>query len=116
MYIWEVIKLYVTDSLIDFLNASMLLSDSTIILTDLDKVIFVASNENTSYLNKNLSDSLKKLLNLYIFDCSYVDYLNTSMDTIIPITEEEDVSKYKSQIVLPILRNGIVERFVSFYY
>lgn len=108
--------MYITDSLVNFLNNSMLLSDSTIVLTDLEKVVFVASNKDVNYLNKKLSDSLKKLLSLYIFDCGYVDYMNVSMGTIVPITEDDDISKYKSQIVLPVIHNDMVDRIVNFYY
>ncbi len=108
--------MYITNNLIEFLNNSMLLSRSTIILTDLNKVVFVASTDDNDYLNKNLHDSLKKLLYLYTFDPYYVDYMNISMDTIIPIVEGDDISKYKSQIVLPIIHNKIVDRVAYFCY
>lgn len=108
--------MYITDSLVEFLHNSMLLSDSTIILTDLNKVVFVASNEDNNYLNKNLHDNLKKLLSLYVSDSCYIDYMNTSMDTIVPIVEDDDISRYESQIVLPIIHNGIIDRFVNFCY
>ncbi|MCI8353145.1 MAG: hypothetical protein HFJ58_06160 [Clostridia bacterium] len=94
----------------------MLLSDSTIILTDLTKVVFVASNNDNNYLNKNLHDNMKKLLNLYILDSCYIDYMNVSMDTIVPIVEEDDILKYESQIVLPVIHNDIVDRFTYFCY
>ena len=108
--------MYITDNLVKFLNNSMILSDSTIILTDLNKVVLVASIEDSPYLNKNLNDNLKTLLNLYAFDQCYADYMNVSMDTIVPIIENDDVSKYKSQIILPIFHNDIINRFVNFYY
>lgn len=108
--------MYITDSLVNFLNDSMLLSNSTIVLTDLNKVIFVASNKNTGYLNKSLSDDLKKILSLYIFDSTCIDCMNVSMNTIVPIVENDDVSKYKSQIVLPIIHNDVIERTCDFYY
>lgn len=108
--------MYITDSLVEFLHNSMILSDSTIILTDLTKVIFVASNEDNIYLDKKLHTDLKKLLDLYSIDQCYIDYMNVSMDTIIPIIKDDDVLRYKSQIVLPIVINGIVERFAHFCY
>lgn len=108
--------MYITDSLVEFLHNSMLLSDSTIILTDLTKVVFVASNNDNNYLNKNLHDNMKKLLNLYILDSCYIDYMNVSMDTIVPIVEEDDILKYESQIVLPVIHNDIVDRFTYFCY
>lgn len=106
--------MYVTNSLIEFLNNSMILSDSTIILTDLNKVVFVASSDDNNYLNKNLNDSLTKLLNLYAFDYTYADYMNISMNTIVPIVENDDISKYKSQIILPILHNDIIDGLLIF--
>ena len=42
--------------------------------------------------------------------------MNISMDTIIPIVEGDDISKYKSQIVLPIIHNKIVDRVAYFCY
>lgn len=108
--------MYITDSLVNFLNDSMILSNSTIVLTDLNKVVFVASTKDTGYLNKVLSDDLRKVLNLYIYDSTYVDCMNVSMNTIVPIVEDDDVSKYKSQIVLPIIHNDVVDRIINFYY
>lgn len=108
--------MYITDSLVEFLHNSMILSSSTIILTDLDKVIFVDSNDNNNYLNKSIHDSLKNLLYLYTTDPCYADYMNVSMDTIVPIVDNDDVSKYKSQIILPIIHNNIVDRFAYFCY
>lgn len=108
--------MYITDSLVEFLHNSMLLSRSTIILTDLNKVVFVASNDDNNYLNKNLHDNMKKLLSLYAADSCYIDYMNISMDTIVPIVEDDDILKYESQIVLPIIHNNIVDRFAYFCY
>lgn len=106
--------MYITDNLIKFLNNSMILSDSTIILTDLDKVVFVTSNEDNNYLNKSLHNDLKKFLNLYAIDSCYADYMNVSMDTIVPIVEDDDISKYKSQIVLPIIHNNVIDGLLIF--
>ncbi len=106
--------MYITDSLVEFLHNSMLLSDSTIILTDLNKIIFVASNDDNNYMNKNLSDNLRKLLHLYTFDFAYADYLNVSMNTVVPIIDNDDISKYKSQIVLPIIHNNIIDGLLIF--
>lgn len=106
--------MYITDNLIKFLNNSMILSDSTIILTNLDKVVFVASNDNNNYLNKRLHNDLKRLLNLYTIDSGYADYMNVSMDTIVPIVEDDDISKYKSQIVLPVIHNDTIDGLLIF--
>lgn len=100
--------MYITNSLSKFLNDARILSDSTIILTDLDNVVFVASNKSTNYLNKILSEDLKQILKLYINDTSTIGYMNTTMDSILPITLDDDISKYKSQIILPIIHNDIV--------
>lgn len=99
----EEITLYITNALTKFLNDSRLISNSTIVLTDLETIVFVASDKKTNYLHENLSDSLKKILNLYMTDISTVDYMNTTTDTIVPIISGDDYSKYKSQIILPIL-------------
>lgn len=52
--------MYVTDKLINFLNTSKKLSNSTILMTDLEKVIFVASDFENSYLNKQISNDLAR--------------------------------------------------------
>ena len=106
--------MYITNSLIEFLHNSMILSDSNIILTDLNKVVFVASTDYNNYLNKNLNNSLKKLLILYSSDYIYDGYMNISMNTIIPIVENDDISKYKSQIILPILHNDAIDGLLIF--
>lgn len=107
--------MYITDCLIEFLHNSMLLSDSTIILTDLNKVAFVASNDDNyyyNYIDKNLDDSLKKFLYSSNFDND--NFFDIHVDNIIPIIEKENVSRYKSQIILPIVHNNIVDGLLIF--
>lgn len=53
--------MYVTDRLINFLNTSKNLSNSTIVLTDTQKVIFVASDFKNTYLNKRISNDLIRI-------------------------------------------------------
>lgn len=40
--------------------------------------------------------------------------MNTSMDSIVPIVVGDDISKYKSQIILPIVHNDIVDGLLIF--
>ena len=114
MYIKGVIKLYITNSLINFLNDSKFLSNSTIILTDLEKVIFVESDNSNNYLNTELSTSLKQIINLFETDINTVDYMNTTLDNIVPITIDDDITKYKSQIILPIIHDSIIDGLLIF--
>ena len=111
--LYMVINMYITNKLIDFLNNSSFLSNSTIILTDLKKVVFVSSSSTTNYLNKDLSCDLINILNLYISDMYFSDYINASMDTIVPIVSNDSCT-YMSQIILPIVKNEVVERLFIF--
>lgn len=108
-----VINMYITNKLINFLNDAGFLSNSTIILTDLKKVVFVSSNSTCNYLNKDLSCDLTNILNLYTSDMCFSDYINTSMDTIIPIVFNDSYT-YMSQIILPIVHNEIVDGLLIF--
>lgn len=106
--------MYITSKLISFLHDSKFLSNSTIILTDLEKIIVVESDINTNYLNKKLSNSLKQIVDLYKSDINTVDYMNTDLASIIPITANDDITKYKSQIILPIVHNYIIDGLLIF--
>ena len=66
------------------------------------------------YLNNIISDSLKQILNLYNSDISTVDYMNTTMDSIVPLVVDDDVTNYKSQIILPITHDYKVEGLLIF--
>lgn len=110
----EVINLNITYELTKFLNISSLISESTIILTDLDKTIFVASNKPNNYLNNYLSDDLKNIINFYCIDLSCEDYINTTLDSIVPITNNDTINAYKSQIILPITHRNILDGLLIF--
>lgn len=43
-----------------------------------------------------------------------MEYMNRSMDTVVPITIDDNISKYKSQIILPIIHNDIVDGLLIF--
>lgn len=105
--------LFITKSLIDFLNSSCNLSNSNIVLTDLKRIIFTSSDVEKHYLNNELSDSLKKIL-----ASSYLNkpaYLNTTIDSIVPLISNDNISKYKSQIILPIFHNDITDGLLVFF-
>lgn len=106
--------MYITNKLIDFLNTAKFLSNSTIILTDVEKVIFSASDNYNDFLDKYISNSLKQILNLFKYDISTVDYINTSLDIVVPIILNDDISRYMSQIILPILHDNIVVGLLIF--
>lgn len=100
--------MYVTKKLIDFLNLSGELSHSTIVLTDTEKVILITSKEFTSlYLNKEISDNLKNVLQLYKSDNTAIDYINTDMTNIMNLVIDDNISRYRSQIILPIIHDTI---------
>lgn len=105
--------MYVTNSLIEFLNMSSSISNSNIILTDLEKVIWVSSSQISGYLDVSLSCKLKEILNLYTLDISFSDYMNVSMDSVVPIVDNDDY-KYISQIILPIVHNEYVDGLLIF--
>ena len=114
--------MYITKILTDFLTLSQSLSNSTILLTDTEKVILCLfdkennkiQKKNNDYLNKTISDSLKQILNLYNSDINTIDYMNTTMDSIIPLVVNDDVSNYRSQIILPITHDCSVEGLLIF--
>lgn len=105
--------LFITKSLIDFLNSSCNLSNSNIVLTDLKRVIFTSSDVETYYLNNELSDSLKQIL-----DSAYLNkttYLNTTIDSIVPLIDNDNILKYKSQIILPIFHDDTLDGLLIFF-
>lgn len=105
--------MFITKSLINFLNSSCTLSNSNIILTDLKRIIFTSSDVEKHYLNNELSDSLKKVLN-----SSYLNktpYLNTTIDSIVPLISNDNISKYRSQIILPIFHNDVADGLLVFF-
>lgn len=106
--------MYITDKLINFLNKSSMMSHSTIILTDLDNVVFASPDDKSTYLNNHISNDLQSFLKLFSQDVSSVDYINTSMTDIVPIILNDDVSKYKSQIILPIVHNNSIDGLLIF--
>lgn len=107
--------MYITKSLIDFLSISKDLSHSTILLTSLERVIYVASeHDNSIYLDHEISSDLKQILDLYLRDSSADEYLNTTMNRIIPIIEKKDIRKYRSQIILPIIQDKQLQGLLIF--
>lgn len=105
--------MFITKSLIDFLNSSCNLSNSNIVLTDLKRVIFTSSDVETYYLNNELSDSLKQIL-----DSAYLNkttYLNTTIDSIVPLIDNDNILKYKSQIILPIFHDDTLDGLLIFF-
>lgn len=105
--------MFITKSLIDFLNSSCNLSNSNIVLTDLKRVIFTSSDVETYYLNNELSDSLKQIL-----DSAYLNkttYLNTTIDSIVPLIDNDNILKYKSQIILPIFHYDTLDGLLIFF-
>lgn len=105
--------MFITKSLINFLNLSQNLSDSNIILTDLKRITFTSSDVETNYLNNELSNSLKQILTSP--HLSDICYLNTTMDSIIPLVDDDNILKYKSQIILPIFHNSTPDGLLIFF-
>ena len=106
-------KLFITKSLIDFLNSSCYLSNSNIVLTDLKRIIFTSSDVEKHYLNSELSESIKQVL-----DSPYLNksaYLHTTIDSIVPLVNNDNISKYKSQIILPIFHNDVADGLLVFF-
>lgn len=101
--------MYISDDLISFLHTTKILSNSAIILTDLEKVVFADSDEcnNNDYLNKFISENLRILLNSNFNNNSFPYILNNLCD-IIPIVFNDKI-KYISQMILPIkINNNII--------
>lgn len=105
--------MFITKSLIDFLNLSQNLSDSNIILTDFGRITFTSSNVEKGYLNSELSNSLKQILTSSHLDD--ISYLNTTIDSIIPLINNDNVLKYKSQIILPVVYNSTPDGLLIFF-
>lgn len=105
--------MFITKSLINFLNSSCNLSNSNIVLTDLKRIIFTSSDVETCYLNSKLSGSLKQIL-----DSNYLNkttYLNTTTDSIVPLIDNDNNLRYKSQIILPIFHNDVLDGLLIFF-
>lgn len=105
--------MFITKSLIDFLNLSQNLSDSNIILTDFGRITFTSSNVEKGYLNSELSNSLKQILTSSHLDD--ISYLNTTIDSIIPLVNNDNILKYKSQIILPVVYNSTPDGLLIFF-
>lgn len=105
--------MYITNPLIDFLKSSSNLSNSNIILTDLEKIVFASSDIEKDYLNSRLSNTLLQILNFVCLPST--SYFNTTVNTIIPLIIDDNVSKYKSQIILPIFHDDIPEGLLIFF-
>lgn len=112
--IMEVRHMYITNKLVDFLTTSKKLSNSTILLTDLKRVILSLSDFTKEFMNKELSQNLIDILNLYKEDLAFADHMNISMNTIVPLIFDDDISEYKSQIILPIVHSGVVDGLLIF--
>lgn len=84
----------ISNEMIDFLKLSSKLSDSVILLTDLNKFIF-CSDSNYDYIDKNISTDL-----LSIMEQPNLAFLNNT-SSIINLTDN-DSNYYKSQIILSI--------------
>lgn len=107
--------MYLSDKLINFLMVSSRLSNSTILLTDLEKVLFIAAEElPDKYVDKTLSSSLKKIISLYESEHTAINYMNTTMDSIVPLIEHDIISSYSSQIILPIVHDELEGLLIFF--
>lgn len=109
--------MYISDKLTNFLDSSSILAHSTILLTDFEKVLLVASEQNEKYyLNKNISNNLKSILALYQHEKA-INYLNTTMENIIELIEKDTLSSYRSQIILPVVERkyAILEGLLVFF-
>lgn len=106
--------MYITEKLTNFLNLSENLSQSHIILTDKNSVVFLTHDKNLPNINTKISKELNEILKLYSTDQSLIDYINTNMDRIIPICEDFNSTLYKSQIILPIFQNNLLEGLLIF--
>lgn len=110
--------MYISKKLVTFLNSSSQLGDSTILLTDLEKIVFVASEEDDDshyYLGKTISPSLKQILSLYESEKA-VNYMNTTMESILDLVPQ-DINSYRSQIILPVVEqnNHTLEGLLIFF-
>lgn len=105
--------LYITQSLINFLNSSTSLSNSNIILTDLEQVVFASSDIEKNYLNRKLNKSLTQILSSSCL--ASCNYLNNTRNSILPLIVDDDILKYKSQIILPIFHGDIIDGLLIFF-
>lgn len=105
--------MFVTKSLINFLNSSCYLSNSNIVITDLKRIIFTSSDVETYYLNSELSSSLKQILSSAYLNRA--TYLNTTIDSIVPLIDNDNILRYKSQIILPIFHNSTPDGLLIFF-
>lgn len=100
--------MYITNQLIRFIEVSRKLSNSTILLTDHEKIILVAAEENKQrYENKPISKPLKKILKLYQSQSNVINYMNTSMESIVPLVVKDKTSRYRSEMILPIVHDHV---------
>lgn len=105
----------ITNKLTDFLNLSGELSNSTIILTDTEKIIFTTSKKfKNLYLDKEISNNLKDILELYKLDCNSIDYINMDMNNIMELIVNDNVERYRSQIILPIIHDTVEGLLIFF--
>lgn len=105
--------MYITQSLINFLNSSTSLSNSNIILTDLEQVVFASSDIEKNYLNRKLNKSLTQILDSSsLASCSY---LNNARESILPLIIDDNVLKYRSQIILPIIHSNAPDGLLIFF-
>ncbi len=104
----------ISNKLIDFLSSSKVLSNSTIILTDLEKVVFALSDFENDFFNRALSNDLIDILNFYSSNVDAIDYFNASMEHIVPIVVCDDISSYKSQMFLPIVQDNCLVGLLIF--
>ncbi len=71
------------------------------IITDRDNVITIAGGSKKEYLEKRVSKDLEKMM-----ETRDIKVIN-EIDKLVPITiEESDMSKYTSQVIVPIVTQG----------
>lgn len=105
----------ITNKLTDFLNLSGKLSNSTIILTDTEKIIFTTSKKfKNLYLDEKISNNLKNVLELYKLDYNSIDYINIDMNNIMDLIVNDNVKRYRSQIILPIIHDTVEGLLIFF--
>lgn len=94
--------MHIPKQLFAFLNSIQSISKMNILITNLDKIILALPKEiENSYVNQKISLSLKRLLSLYQTESEISDYLNTTIDTILPLVSTDNTCRYASQIILP---------------
>lgn len=71
------------------------------VITDRDNVVAIAGGSKKEYLEKRVSKDLEKIM-----ENRAAKAIN-EMDKLVPVTiEESDMSKYTSQIIVPIITHG----------